>query len=329
MEKKKILQSLLFLIAGILLFWYVYRGINIKDIEKALGELNFGWIILSCSLSLISHVIRAMRWKLLFMPMGYKPKTSNLFLSVLVMYLVNLIVPRGGEVARCGVVANYEKVPFTKLVGTVFTERIADVIAFFLIFAVIFFWQFSLILELLSRTGQRMDLHSLLIKIVLLLGFIVLAIAAWFLLKKMGLLKKINASLQKIKIEFLEGIKAILRMENKGKFVIYTFLIYLLYFLMFYVVFFSYPPTQNVSFKTVAVTYIIGTFAFLLPIQAGIGAWHFLVIQSLLFFGIDQESGKIFALISHTFTNLIYLVLGSVGFMLLPLVNRKRQLTVG
>jgi hypothetical protein len=92
---------------------------------------------------------------------------------------------------------------------------------------------------------------------------------------------------------------------------------------MLYVIFFAYAPTNNISFAAAIFAYTIGTFAYLLPIQAGIGVWHFLIIQSLLLFGLEEEPGMMYALIAHTFTNVIYLVFGSVGFVILPLINQK------
>ena len=92
---------------------------------------------------------------------------------------------------------------------------------------------------------------------------------------------------------------------------------------MLYVVFFAYAPTRDMTFSAAIFTYTIGTLAFLLPIQAGIGVWHFLVIQSLFLFGLDKVSGGMFALIAHTFTNLVYLVFGTLGFLIIPLTNNN------
>jgi hypothetical protein len=85
--------------------------------------------------------------------------------------------------------------------------------------------------------------------------------------------------------------------------------------------FFAYPPTDRLSFMAAVLTYTFGTLAYLLPIQAGIGTWHFIVINCLFFYGIDKESGMIFALIAHSFTTLIFLILGPIALALLPLVN--------
>jgi hypothetical protein len=90
---------------------------------------------------------------------------------------------------------------------------------------------------------------------------------------------------------------------------------------MLYVLFLAYPPTQHLSFKAAAFTFGLATLAFLLPIQAGMGAWHFVVIQCLILFGVESGVGKIFALMAHSATNHIYLITGTIAFALLPISN--------
>jgi len=97
----------------------VYQDINIQSITGALKELKYSWILLSVILGLLSTLVRALRWKILIESIGYKPKTINLFLSVQILYFINLVIPRGGELARCGMITKYEKIPFAKLLGTV------------------------------------------------------------------------------------------------------------------------------------------------------------------------------------------------------------------
>src|SRR5271157_1848828 len=125
--QKILLYSFLFLL-GVTLFWWLYRDLDWVKLKRGLLITNYYWIIVSIILGLYSHYIRSIRWKMLIKPMGYNPKVSNIFLSVLIMYFTNLIVPRAGEVARCTVLARYEKIPASKLIGTMIVERIADII---------------------------------------------------------------------------------------------------------------------------------------------------------------------------------------------------------
>ncbi|MFC2126465.1 lysylphosphatidylglycerol synthase transmembrane domain-containing protein, partial [Bacteroidota bacterium] len=316
---------LIFLLIGIALFWYAYRDMDFSGIQGVLNELNYSWLLLSLLFAFVNLYIRAIRWKKLILPLNYKPKTYNLFISIFVLYLTNLIIPRGGEVTRCGVITRYEKVPFTKLLGTVFIERLSDFLAFAVIMIVVLIWQFPFIKDLLTSSELEMDFSGLKSKSMITGIAIILLGILFFILRRYGFFKKIKAKLVKIKDDFLEGIKVITKMEGMWIYIFQTFLIMGLWLLMFWVIFFAYAPTEHLTVKVAVFTYALGTLAYLLPIQAGIGVWHLIVIQCLLLFGIDKESGMMFALIAHTFSNIIYLVFGAIGLVLLPIINNNNN----
>lgn len=323
MNNKKLITGSVFFVIGALLFWYVYQNINIQSLKDALKELKFSWIFLSIILGLISSFIRALRWKILIESMGYKPKTSNLFLSVQILYFINLVIPRGGEVVRCGIIARYEKIPFAKLLGTVFIERLTDLIAFIIIFIWVLFTQLSLLGRVFSTL--KISPSNFESKILILVIVTILFMLLYWLFKKIGLLKKLQYKINKIKDELREGIKSIILIERKWTYLFQTALIFLVWLLMFYGLFFSYAPTHDMSFSTAIFTFTVGTLGFLLPIQAGIGIWHFLVTESLYLFGLDRDSGRMFALIAHTFINMVYLIYGTIGFIILPLINNHKS----
>jgi hypothetical protein len=272
-------------------------------------------------LGLLSTLVRALRWKLLIESIGYKPKTINLFLSVQILYFINLVIPRGGELARCGMVAKYEKIPFAKLLGTVFIERLTDFFAFLIIFIGVFFMQLSLVEKIFSII--KISPSSFQSKILIFGLVVILFILFYWIFRKIGLLNKFQNKINKIKEEIIEGIKSVMLIDKKWTYIFLTFLIFLLWLLMLYFVFFAYPPTYNMPLSAAVFTYTIGTFAFLLPIQAGLGVWHFLVSECLYLFGLNKEAGKMFALVAHTFTNLVYLIFGTIGFIIIPLINNK------
>lgn len=323
MQNKRILPSIILFLIGVAFFWYVYRNFRFSEFISALKNVRFGWVIVSISLGLLSHFVRALRWKMLIDTLGYKARTTNLFLSVMILYFTNLIIPRGGELSRCLVVTKYEKVPFVKLAGTVFLERITDLVAFLLIFLVLLIWQFNFFKTVMAFAGIKLTFSLFYAKLFPFVIIIICMAIVGFVIVKFGILDKILLKLKKIKGEFIEGIDVIRHLKEKLKYFLFTFLILALWFLMLYVMFFAYPPTEKLTFSAAVLIYTFGTFAYLLPIQAGIGTWHFIVINCLLFYGIDKESGMIFALIAHTFTNLIYIIIGPIALALLPLVNNK------
>jgi len=324
MHRKKIVSSVLFFIIGATLLWFVYRDFDARELKTALKNIRYEWIIVSVGFGLVSHFLRAMRWKMLISTMGHKPRTINLFLSVIVLYFTNLIIPRGGEVSRCAVISRYEKIPFVKLIGTVFVERIVDFLTFILIFLILLVWQFSFFRTVFSYPEFKLDFSSLNDKLIPAVLIVILSGILIFVLAKFRIFNRIFLMVKKLKGDFLEGIFVILHMKGRLSFILYTLLIFLLWFLMLYVMFFAYPATTGLTFRVAILTYTFANLAYLLPIQAGIGAWHFIVISCLFFYGIDKETGMIFALIAHTFTNLIFLIFGPVAMAFLPVVNSKK-----
>lgn len=323
MDKKSIYQSIIFFIIGIGLLWFVFRDTNLEQVKNELYRIRWFWVGISIGLNLLSQLVRALRWKTLFLPLQYKPKVYNLFYAILILAFTNQVIPRGGEVARLGVINRYEKVPLSKLFGIALVERLTDFVILILIFIILLLWQFPIIQEIIALPQINLKDVSL-IRILLISGISVLGLLLLFLIiKKFNLLKKFKSKIQKIKKDLKEGFTSIYRIKNKALYFFQSILIYAIWLSMLYVLFLAYPPTEDLSFKAAALTFGLATLAFLLPIQAGMGAWHFVVIQCLIIFGIEADVGKIFALMAHSATNHIYLITGLFAFVLLPISNAK------
>jgi len=324
MAKKKTLRSILFLLIGIALFWWVFRGTDLGELGNELSRVNWFWVSISLLLNLFSQFVRAIRWKILFRPMNYNPRLTNLFLANIILAFTNQIIPRGGEIARLGVVNKTDRVPFAKLFGTALVERLTEFVILMLIFITLVVWQFDRfqqILQLPEISAQNLEPG----RILLIAGIGVAVVSGtWVAMKKFGLLDKIRGRLQQIKKDIGEGFTSILRIRNKLLYFILSVAVYGIWFVMLYLLFFALPATAHLSFAAAAFTFGLATLAFLLPIQAGMGAWHFVVIQCLLLFGVDTESGKAFSLIAHAVTNLVHIVFGAVAFGILALINRKK-----
>ncbi len=317
------IRSAIFFTIGVAAFWYLYQDLDIPELKDQFQKIKPLWIFVSIGINLVSQYIIALRWRMLIVPMDYKPKTLNLFLAVLVLSFTNILIPRGGEIARGGVVAKYEKIPFAKLIGTVVIERITDLSALILLFVALLIWQFSRIEELLEMPGFELDIQTS--KYLVSAAIVAAIIGLFFLLYYFGIFNKFKNKLARLKQDFLKGFKAIMKINGTAKYIGYTFLIYFLWLMMLYVVFFAFKPTDHLGIGAAAFTFGLSTLAFLLPIQAGMGAWHFVVIQCLLLLGIHEDAGMVFALVAHTFTNLIFLVLGPIAFLLFTLVNGKQK----
>jgi uncharacterized membrane protein YbhN (UPF0104 family) len=333
-----IVKFITFLGIGVILLWGIFGDLGWDNLKNALRGINYFWIGLSVVFSILSQISRAIRWNMLIVQLGYKPRLFNIFLSVLFLYLVNLFLPRAGEVGRCKILSKYEKIPFSKLAGTVFAERSADFITLIILTILIISTQVNRIKQLfdvdrinnivkaVNGTGHAgtTEIHAGLISpknILISIGIIIAIVFVFIEIRDFLRRRKEHkgVTLKQRLIEFknnlIEGIKTILRLKNKWYFIGHTLFIYLMWLMMFYVVFLAYEPTSKLSIYIGATTFIMGGLAMVLPIPGGIGPWHFMVILTLSVYGIDYHYGKIFALIAHSATNLIYIILGLLAYL--------------
>ncbi|MFB0938116.1 MAG: lysylphosphatidylglycerol synthase transmembrane domain-containing protein [Urechidicola sp.] len=316
---KKILITSLPILFGVFLIWNFLSKLSPEDkvsIINSFKTANYYWVFLSLTFGILSHLSRAYRWKFMLNPLGYNPKFPNLIMTVLISYLVNLIIPRAGDVARGTAITKYEKVPFEKAIGTIIAERIADVIMLFSIIGVAFFLQADLIKKALIKEDSDP------IKTITILGTLgILGILGFYFLKKSK-----NSFAIKIKNfvnGLLEGVKSISKMKNKWAFIFHTFFIWGMYVFMFYVVTFALPETTNLPFGAIVVGFVIGGLSMALT-NGGLGTYPVFVAGVLVLYGIAENPANAFGWIIWTAQTLMILIFGGLSFLFLPLYNKEK-----
>lgn len=323
---KQILKFLVFLCISVFLFWLVYRDQDWSNLRKALKEeVSYGWVAVVCVVGMLSHVVRALRWQLLTLSMGCPIRLMNSFFGVMIGYFANLAIPRMGEFTRCGVVSKYEHVPFSKLLGTVVTERIIDVFFLLAYTAAVIVFQFRDILFFLdTNKGVEEKIVSWVYSWktgVLIVAVPLLLYGVWRWCRGTMLQKRLGGFLNGLK----EGILTIRKVEHMWLFVLYSVLIWVLYFLMFYFCFFCFEFTSHLGIMAGMTVFVFGSFGMVAPVQGGIGAWHFMVISALLLYiphTPEMESmAKTFAFLTHGVMTSVYIIAGIVCLIALPLYN--------
>jgi uncharacterized protein (TIRG00374 family) len=261
--------------------------------------------------------------------MGYQNRTINSFFSVMIMYLSNMAIPRSGEVVRCGVMSRTEKIPFTKLLGTVVTERIIDFVILFIMLAVVLATQMHKMIELLNDNPELKDnLQSIVSSTPFIVGgilFIILIFVLIYIFRAKLKNSKLYIKLREIFIGFWEGIKSILKMDRKFEFIAHSLFIWAMYFLMIYVVFWSFEFTEHLSLLTGLTVFVMSAFGMVFPSPGGVGSWHFAVIVTLMVYDIEQSDANAFALAAHGSMTLMMIVVGVLSVIFLPIVNRDKK----
>lgn len=316
---KKILKVGLPIALGVFLVWNSYQKTSPEDrdlIWYYIREADLFWITLSLIIGFVSHLARALRWNYLLEPMGYRPRFGNNIMIIMMAYLANLGIPRSGEFLRATALATYEKVPFQKGFGTIVTERLIDLILLLLIILAALISQTEIILGFLSESGLGLTVSGLL----LVTGIVGLFGVRWFLNRSDS---PISAKLRTFIKGLLEGVLSILKMKNKWLFIAYSILIWVCYVAMFWVIKFTVPGAQGLTFAQLLVAFLAGAFA-MMATPGGLGLFPIAVGQTLLLFGLPATSGDAFGWIMWIAQTVMVFFLGAISFIVLPLWNRNR-----
>lgn len=291
-----ILQYLFFLGLGILFVWLSVRKIEAEQwqqIKASLQQARLGLIVPVFLMLLLSHYSRAVRWKILMEPLGYKPSTFNTFAAVMIGYLVNAGVPRLGEVVKCTILSRYEKVRADKLVGTIVMERAVDVVCLAAIFLAALFFQGHVIgdfvASLFGNFFKNQAGETSLTKIILYAGGFVLFIGLLYvLLKRFGHVDAVG-KIKNVLIGILHGLQSIRYIRHKGWFVFHTLLIWLLYLSSTTVGIYALQETAPLGIGGGLTTLAVGSVGMVLT-PGGIGAYPLLVSQLMEVYGLEKET---------------------------------------
>lgn len=320
---KNILSVTIPLILGVLILWLLYRDTNFDEMWSIIKDANFGILAFSLIFGLLGNTIRAYRWQIIIMPLGYKPKISNLAFAVYGNYAVNFALPRAGEIWRCGVVSKDEKIPFVKLFGTIIIDRLLDTMTVLLISFVAFLLNMEFFISYLKQNEATFDkimgiLTSPTPYIVLLLAVVgVYAVFKFF--KNVSLIIKIK----KLFADIARDMRSIARMRQKRMLVVYSLGIWASYFFYFYTTFYAFDFTADLGFAAGLFVFAISSISMGVPSNGGLGPWQATVFFGLCAFAVLPEQATAFATAVFTFQSLWVILCGLVGIFALAIKNRK------
>ena len=264
---------------------------------------------------MLSHISRAYRWKFLLNPLGYHPSFINLTGAVLVNYLSNLGIPRSGDVLRVTVISAYEKIPFSKGLGTVFSERVIDLVMMMLLVFSAMYMGGDWVQEQLGGSTV------LLVSFGIFIGLVVAIMAFPFLIntKRFPYLARIKDFFHNI----VQGIVSIRSIPNAFAFWVHTVFIWLMYVLMFWTIQFSLPEAALLSPQVALIGFVAGGLSIVIT-NGGIGLYPIAVAAVLSHYGMSYEMALAYGWIAWSTQTLMILLFGGLSFVFLPVFNRKK-----
>ncbi len=326
------LRILFFLALGVLLIWLVVKDFTndqLHEIWNAMVSADYFWLSLSMFIGSLSHISRSVRWQMVLRPMGYNPGTINTFLAVMIGYFANLAVPRLGEVARCAVLKTYEDIPVQRSMGTVITERAIDLIMLVLVFGIGFILEYDVLSNYVNTRiynafrekleGVVPEGYSILVALVALISAGFLFIVLRRFLNKLKIYHKFKTFLKGL----LEGVQSVRKVRSIPLFVFHTLVIWLGYFLMLYVCFFSMPQTAHLGIGAAMSIMAVGGVAMIIS-PGGLGAYPSFVMGMLALYNVEDTYGYAFGWLVWTAQTVLLLLSGVISLILLPVINKKK-----
>lgn len=332
MEKtsKSPLKSILTIVislafAGFFL-WLALRGLDFKVIQQSLAKANYLWVLFASVFGLLAYWFRAIRWNLMLEPMGHKISNSNSLWSISFGYLMNLTIPRSGELARATALYGVEKVPVDKSFGTIILERVVDLVCMLGFLGLTLLFKYDAILSFYENSGVSINPNKILLVLAILIGGTILFFAFKKRLANIPFLGKIVNFIDGI----FQGLTTIFKLKQKVKFILYTLGIWISYYFAAYLVCFALPETSTFTFADGFFIIVVGTMGMIIPASGGIGAYNLAMKYGFmaLFISVGKsadlggEMGLTYSFISLPLQIVIMLVMGLIS---IPMLAKARN----
>lgn len=340
---REVLQFFLFTGVGVLILFLVYKSQNAayiadcalkgipsdqcslwEKLKSDFSHVNYWWVAAIVIAFIISNILRAHRWLMLTETLGVKGRMSNAYFTIMVGYFANMGLPRIGEVVRAGLFAKYEKVGPEKVMGTIVVDRIIDLLS--LLFAILLalvlqgtvlyeFFRVKLADTIFAKTWIYIALVAFILFLYLLYKF-------RRIIKRWSLYHKIQHLVE----GFRDGLRSLRRVKKPWLLFLDTVLIWLMYYLMMFLCFNSFPPTAHLGMMAGLMTFVFGGLGIVFPSPGGMGTFHAMVIMALAIYGISGDDAFSFANIQFFSVQLFGCMLnGIIGLIVLPIINKKRN----
>jgi uncharacterized protein (TIRG00374 family) len=343
---KQILKSVLFVGTGVGILSWVYIKFDRQYTENCLSQgseigdcslldklwadflsVNPFWLGLACLAFLLSNVSRAVRWRALLLPLGYKVSHRIAFWSIMLGYFANLGFPRIGEVIRGGSLSRYERVPLEKSMGTIVADRVIDLFSFGIMFLLALLFEYEILKTQLEKHvwTQLESLGNSSGLWITIIVFSLLFVILYRIRQKLyglGFVLKIKEVIK----GFVSGLQSVRQVQQKGLFLFHSIAIWILYYLMTYFTFLSFGPTADLGLSTALLVFVFGSLGMIIPSPGGMGTYQGLVALAVSFFGVSLADGFSYANINffsiQIFCNVFF---GLLALFILPWIQRYRN----
>lgn len=313
-----------------LLIWWLFTQINFKEMMALLRHgVDYSWILLMMAITVLSHMVRAVRWGLQLDGVGIRATFLELCVSIFGTYALNLVVPRLGEVWRCIFIARRRRAPFSTVLGTMVGDRVSDAVVVLLLLALMVVVGHSYFTSFMEHytLGKKIMDYSTNPWIYAVVAFAVSMTWGFFhFFRKFKFMGKVLGSLH----EVWGGFTALFSLRQKWAFTWLTLGIWVCYYSETYVCFMAFPftrflfsPELSYGLLPGLVVFVFGSMSMAVPSNGGLGAWNIAVMFALTLFGVTNTQGAAFAMLMWSAQTLTLIALGIFCIVVISISDRR------
>ena len=328
MAKKalKILEYIILFGLGVVLVWFALRGIDWKVFVDHLNDVRWEFVALSGLCCLLALFLRAERWKDMLLPLNPSATFVKAWDANNLGNLSYLVVAGSGDFVRAAAVTT-KTATYDKVFGTILMERVWDSLMVIVVTVLAIVFKQDAIITFLKDSVLKPAAGRLSLKIWIILGVLILAIVVFcVLIYKLREKSKFFGKIAEWLKGIFDGLKAFLVMDRKGRFAIYTLMIWFFYVAMCQCVFWAMPGLESMTFADALFLSAIGNFATIVPVPGGMGAFHYLIALAMSeIYGFGWEVGILFATLTHESRTILLVVLGAISAGAVAIRRGKRK----
>ncbi len=334
---QKLIRVLLPLAFGVGIIWFILQKVDMQMLfDTVRNGIDWTWVVISWFFALLANVIRGIRWRQQLRTVDVNPTLHEMSIAFFGNYGMNLVFPRLGEVWRCNYISHNNHKPFSTIAGTILSERLCDILCSTLIIIITLFLEAKVLLkfffddeskaEAIAAAGGQMRAESTATVPAwawILVVIITAVVLIWIFrpkLKKMSFYQSVINICQNLWL----GFKSLKELPNVWSYIVWSLLIWLLYYLNTLTQFYFFDFTAHLGWLACLSVFVMGTMSQLLPIQGGLGAWQAMVIFALLQYGIDNQHAIIFAVVAWTIEQFFVLLMGLYAFIAVAINKNKK-----
>lgn len=326
-QKKSLLNTLIKVILplalGVYIIYYLFKGVNFIQVWDIVKAANWPILLSSLVFGLLGNTLRGYRWELFVRPLGYSPKVSTLNYAIFGGYAVNYAIPRAGEIWKCGMIAKEEKVPFSKLLGTMILDRVFDTVTVLFIVLVAFIVNVDFFVTQLQHNKGLFDTIVAILQSPLLYILIVAAAITTYVVFRFFKENFIVRKVRGLIVAIYKDMKAIWKMKTKFRLLLYTIAIWTSYFFYFYITFFAFDFTKDLGFEAGLIAFALSSLSMGIPSNGGLGPWQVAVIAALTIYGVGQLEATAFATGVFAVQGIWVILCGLFGIVMLAVKKQK------